>query len=74
VKIVFLGTPEFSVMSLDAIIKAGHEVLAVVTMPDKPAGRGMQLQQSAVKKYAVANQLKVLSTLRSLEMKSLLPN
>lgn len=59
-KIVFLGTPEFSVISLDAIIKAGHEVAAVVTMPDKPAGRGMQLQQSAVKKYAVEHQLKVL--------------
>lgn len=59
-KIVFLGTPEFSVMSLDAIIQAGHEVVAVVTMPDKPAGRGMQLQQSAVKKYALEHQLKVL--------------
>jgi methionyl-tRNA formyltransferase len=60
VKIVFLGTPEFSVMALDAIIKAGHEVAAVVTMPDKPAGRGMQFQQSAVKKYALDHQLKVL--------------
>ncbi len=59
-KIVFLGTPEFSVMALDAIIKAGHDVAAVVTMPDKPAGRGMQLQQSAVKKYAVEHHLKVL--------------
>ncbi len=59
-KIVFLGTPEFSVMALDAIIKAGHEVAAVVTMPDKPAGRGMQLQQSAIKKYAVEHHLKVL--------------
>jgi methionyl-tRNA formyltransferase len=60
VKIVFLGTPEFSVASLDAIIKAGHEVTAVVTMPDKPAGRGMQLQQSAVKKYAIEHNIKVL--------------
>ena len=59
-KIVFLGTPEFSVMALDAIIKAGHEVAAVVTMPDKPAGRGMQFQQSAVKKYALDHHLKVL--------------
>lgn len=59
-KIVFLGTPQFSVMALDAIIKAGHEVAAVVTMPDKPAGRGLQLQQSAIKKYAVEHHLKVL--------------
>ena len=59
-KIVFLGTPEFSVMALDSIIKAGHEVAAVVTMPDKPAGRGMQFQQSAVKKYALDHHLKVL--------------
>jgi methionyl-tRNA formyltransferase len=47
-------------MALDAIIKAGHEVAAVVTMPDKPAGRGMQFQQSAVKKYALDHHLKVL--------------
>jgi methionyl-tRNA formyltransferase len=60
VRIIFLGTPEFSVASLDAIIKAGHEVAAVVTMPDKPAGRGMHLQQSAVKQYAMAHGLKVL--------------
>lgn len=39
-KLVFMGTPEFAVASLDALIKAGHEVAAVVTMPDKPAGRG----------------------------------
>ncbi len=59
-KIIFLGTPEFSVPSLDAIIKAGHQVAAVVTMPDKPAGRGMHLTQSAVKKFAVANNIPVL--------------
>ncbi len=63
-KIVFLGTPDFSVPSLDAIIKAGHEVVGVVTMPDKPAGRGMQMQQSAVKKYAVENNIKVLQPLK----------
>lgn len=59
-RIIFLGTPDFSVPSLDAIVKAGHEVVAVVTMPDKPAGRGMQLQQSAVKKYAIENNIKIL--------------
>jgi methionyl-tRNA formyltransferase len=63
-RIVFLGTPDFSVPSLDAIIKAGHEVAAVVTMPDKPAGRGMQMQESAVKKYAVANNIKVLQPVK----------
>lgn len=63
-RIVFLGTPDFSVPSLDAIIKAGHEVAAVVTMPDKPAGRGMQMQESAVKKYAVANSIKVLQPVK----------
>lgn len=59
-RIIFLGTPDFSVPSLDAIVKAGHEVVAVVSMPDKPAGRGMQLQQSAVKKYAIENNIKIL--------------
>jgi len=55
-----MGTPEFAVASLDAIVKAGCQVVGVVTAPDKPAGRGMQLQQSAVKKYAVEHNLPVL--------------
>lgn len=59
-KIVFLGTPEFAVESLDAIIKAGHEVAAVVTATDKPAGRGHKMLPSAVKQYAVANGIEVL--------------
>jgi len=59
-RIVFMGTPEFAVASLDALVKAGCDIVAVVTAPDKPAGRGMQMQQSAVKKYAVENNLKVL--------------
>jgi methionyl-tRNA formyltransferase len=59
-RIVFMGTPEFAVASLDALVKAGCTIVAVVTAPDKPAGRGMQLQQSAVKKYAVDNGLHVL--------------
>jgi methionyl-tRNA formyltransferase len=63
-KIIFLGTPEFSVPSLDAIVKDGHEIVAVITMPDKLAGRGMQLQQSAVKKYAVENNIKVLQPIK----------
>jgi methionyl-tRNA formyltransferase len=59
-RIVFMGTPEFAVASLDALVKAGYTIAGVVTAPDKPAGRGMQLQQSAVKKYAVDHNLKVL--------------
>jgi methionyl-tRNA formyltransferase len=59
-KIIFLGTPDFAVASLDALVKSGFTITAVVTAPDKPAGRGMQLQQSAVKRYALENKLKVL--------------
>lgn len=59
-RIVFLGTPEFAVASLDKLVKGGCNIVGVVTAPDKPAGRGMQLQQSDVKKYAVENGLHVL--------------
>jgi methionyl-tRNA formyltransferase len=63
-KVIFLGTPDFSVPSLDAIIKAGFNVVAVVTAPDKPAGRGMKLQSSAVKKYAVEHGIPVLQPVK----------
>ncbi|SDP60344.1 methionyl-tRNA formyltransferase [Mucilaginibacter sp. OK268] len=59
-RIVFMGTPEFAVASLDALIKAGSDIVGVVTAPDKPAGRGQKVSESAVKQYAVANGLKVL--------------
>ncbi|MGE0568792.1 MAG: methionyl-tRNA formyltransferase [Bacteroidia bacterium] len=59
-KIVFLGTPDFAVASLDALINAGHEICAVVTAVDKPAGRGQKIQTSAVKEYALSKGLKVL--------------
>ena len=59
-RIVFMGTPEFAVASLDALVKAGCNIVGVITAPDKQAGRGLQLQQSAVKKYAVENNLNVL--------------
>jgi methionyl-tRNA formyltransferase len=59
-RIVFMGTPEFAVASLDALVKAGCKIVGVVTAPDKPAGRGMKLTESAVKKYAVEQGLKVL--------------
>jgi methionyl-tRNA formyltransferase len=58
-RIVFMGTPEFAVASLDELVKAGCNIVAVVTAPDKAAGRGMQLQQSPVKKYAVEHNLKI---------------
>ena len=59
-RIVFMGTPEFAVAPLDALIKAGYKVSAVVTTPDKAFGRGMQVGQSAVKKYALEHSLPVL--------------
>jgi len=59
-RVVFMGTPEFAVASLDALVQAGFNVVGVITAPDKPAGRGMQMQQSAVKKYAVEHGLHVM--------------
>lgn len=55
-----MGTPEFAVASLDALLANKYNVVAVVTAPDKPAGRGMEIQQSAVKKFAVQNNIPVL--------------
>lgn len=60
IKIVFFGTPEFAVESLDSLLKAGCDVEAVVTMPDKAAGRGHKLYQSDVKRYATEQGLKIL--------------
>ncbi len=59
-RIIFMGTPEFAVASLNALVSAGFNIVGVITAPDKPAGRGMQLQQSAVKQYAVEKGLNVL--------------
>lgn len=59
-KIIFFGTPEFAVESLDALCRNGYNIAAVVTMPDKIAGRGHKLIESDVKKYAVAHGLPVL--------------
>jgi methionyl-tRNA formyltransferase len=59
-RIIFMGTPEFAVASLDALVQAGYNIVAVVTAPDKPAGRGMQLTGSAVKKYALEKEIKIL--------------
>ncbi|MDH7462808.1 methionyl-tRNA formyltransferase [Chitinophagaceae bacterium 26-R-25] len=60
IRIVFMGTPEFAVASLDALVGAGYDIVGVVTAPDKPAGRGMKLTESAVKKYAVEKGLHIL--------------
>jgi methionyl-tRNA formyltransferase len=59
-----MGTPEFAVASLDALVQAGCNIVAVITAPDKPAGRGMKLTESAVKKYAVEKQLPVLQPVK----------
>lgn len=63
-RIVFMGTPEFAVSSLDALVKAGMNIVGVVTASDKAAGRGMKLMQSAVKTYASAHHLKVLQPVK----------
>ena len=59
-RIVFMGTPEFAVASLDALLKAGYNIVGVITSPDKPAGRGMKMNESPVKKYAVEHNIKIL--------------
>jgi methionyl-tRNA formyltransferase len=59
-RIIFMGTPEFAVASLDAMVNAGCNIVAVVTAPDKPAGRGLHLQHSPVREYAVKKEIPVL--------------
>ncbi len=59
-RVVFMGTPDFAVASLAALREAGITIVGVVTAPDKPAGRGMQIQQSPVKQYALKHDLTVL--------------
>lgn len=58
-RIVFMGTPQFAVPSLNKLYEAGYDIAGVITAPDKPAGRGLQLTQSAIKKFAVAKNLKI---------------
>ena len=59
-RIVYMGTPDFAVAPLKALVEGGYHIVAVVTMPDKPAGRGLKLQESAVKRYAVSAGLPLL--------------
>ncbi|MGY6649939.1 methionyl-tRNA formyltransferase [Wenyingzhuangia sp. IMCC45574] len=79
-RIVFMGTPDFAVTILDSILKNNYNVVGVITAPDKQAGRGRKIQQSAVKKYAVENELNVLqpTNLKSpefqAELEALKPN
>ena len=63
-KIVFMGTPEFAAASLEALIRAGHEITAVVTQPDKPKGRGRQMQFPPVKECAVRHGIRVLQPVK----------
>ncbi|MEN9445395.1 MAG: hypothetical protein RIS47_2286, partial [Bacteroidota bacterium] len=63
-KIVFMGTPEFAVATLDALVNATFDVVCVVTTADKPAGRGQQISQSAVKKYADAHHIPTLQPIK----------
>lgn len=63
-RIVFLGTPDFAVESLDRIYSEGYDIAAVVTMPDKPAGRGHKMFQSPVKQWAIEHGIKIMQPIR----------
>ena len=60
IRIVFMGTPDFAVESLKALVENGYNIVGVITAPDKPAGRGQQLNESAVKQYAAKQGLHIL--------------
>jgi methionyl-tRNA formyltransferase len=59
-KVVFAGTPEFARVALEAVVHAGHDVVMVMTQPDRPAGRGMQLHASPVKQFAIEKNIPVI--------------
>ncbi len=59
-RIIYMGTPEFAVAPLEALLENGYDVAAVITVPDKPSGRGLKLNESAVKQFAVSKGLEVL--------------
>jgi methionyl-tRNA formyltransferase len=71
-KIIFAGTPEFAVPALAALIAAGHEIVMVLTQPDRPAGRGMHLRASPIKQLALQHQLEVYQpeSLKSAEVQA----
>ncbi len=64
VRIVYMGTPEFAVAPLDKLVQGGYKVVGVVTVADKPSGRGLKMNESAVKQYAVAHGIPVLQPLK----------
>ena len=72
-RIVFAGTPDFAALALRALLAAGHEVALVLTQPDRPAGRGLKLQPSAVKQVALAHGLP-LAQPRSLRLDGKYPD
>ena len=63
-KVIFMGTPDFAVGTLEEIIRAGHEVVLVVTQPDKPKGRGKEMQFPPVKECAFAHDIEVFQPKR----------
>ncbi|MDG2370983.1 MAG: methionyl-tRNA formyltransferase, partial [Flavobacteriales bacterium] len=62
-RIIFMGTPEFAIESLGKILTSSHQIEAVVTAPDRPAGRGKKLKSSTVKEFALSNNIKILQPL-----------
>ncbi|WP_426791057.1 methionyl-tRNA formyltransferase [Sphingobacterium sp. WOUb80] len=63
-RIIFMGTPDFAIASLEALIQSGEQVVAVVTVPDKPAGRGQKIHESAVKIFAAQHNIPVLQPVK----------
>ena len=63
-RIVYMGTPEFAVEPLKRLVEEGYNIVGVVTTPDKPAGRGLKVHESAVKQYAVSQGLLVLQPVK----------
>jgi len=72
-RVIFAGTPEFASVALAQLYAAGHEIVLVMTQPDRPAGRGMKLQASAVKQFALAHQIPVAQP-RSLRLDGKFPD
>lgn len=70
-RLIFMGTPDFAVGTLEALIEAGHEVALVVTQPDKPRGRSKKLQYPPVKEAALAHNIEVFQPKRLREAESI---
>lgn len=70
-KILFMGTPDFAKESLESIFDAGHNIIGVVTNPDKPKGRGLKMMASPVKEFALEKNLKIYQPVKVKIMKNL---